>query len=697
MQIRVGTTVTTPTPDVTLANLNAVFARTASKRGVFEVSQDPIIVPQAAYNSAYNNTFPANARGQYLQIADRQMTIRPIDRNNVSGPVLAPVTIPLEMKAMHDEMGGVYDTQFGRMSGMLGLSLQNSPNHVLVPYPYLGPPTDIHLGSVYANQIGSLGDGTQLWRIFHNGVDTHPIHVHLFNAQLINRIGQDSVMLPPDVNELGWKDTFRINPLEIIFLAMRPNIPTASQVPFEIPNSIRLLDPTLPEGAPLPQPPPAGWFDPAGNQITEVLNHYVNFGWEYVWHCHILAHEEMDFMHALVFAVPPRAPSHLTVFFAGNSATLNWVDNSASETGFILQRATENTFTTELTTVELPPNTTAYVDDTINGGQAYFYRVAASNLVGDTQTYPAPSIGFPTKTAYSTYSNIAPTAPMDFDVDLKSDITVWRSSSGVWYTLKSGTPGSYSATLWGTGGDLVTPGDYDGDAKTDLAVWRLTNGTWYILSSATPGTYSAIPLGDPTDKPVTGDFDGDGKTDVAIWKPATGVWQIKPSGAPTTTVETAWGLNTDVPVPFDYDGDGKTDISVWRPSTGVWYILRSSTPGSYSATTWGLDGDRPVAGDYDGDGKADIAVWRPDTSDWYILPSGTPGSYLARPWGLPTDIPAPGDYDGDQKIDVAVWRPSTGVWYTLLSGSSGNYISVQWGLASDTAISTATGVLRLLP
>ena len=56
MQIRVTKPLTTPTPDVTLANLNAVFAKTGTKRGVFEVSQDPIIIPQAAYNSAYGVT-----------------------------------------------------------------------------------------------------------------------------------------------------------------------------------------------------------------------------------------------------------------------------------------------------------------------------------------------------------------------------------------------------------------------------------------------------------------------------------------------------------------------------------------------------------------------------------------------------------------------------------------------------------------
>jgi hypothetical protein len=225
------------------------------------------------------------------------------------------------------------------------------------------------MGSLEATPIGQLADGTQLWRVFHNGVDTHPIHTHLFTAQVINRVGQDGQVadgtLPVDPGDVGWKDTFKMNPLEVIFLALRPTVPTVSQVPFEVPISIRLLDPTLPEGATLPPPGPTGWFDPATNAIPEILNHYVNFGWEYVWHCHILSHEEMDFMHSLVFAVPPRAPTVLAggVTFQGNNprVVLTWTDNSTVETQFTIQRASDLNFTTGLTTfvvVSPTPNTT---------------------------------------------------------------------------------------------------------------------------------------------------------------------------------------------------------------------------------------------------------------------------------------------------------------------------------------------------
>jgi FtsP/CotA-like multicopper oxidase with cupredoxin domain len=411
MQIRVNKLLTTPTTDVTLANLEAVFKKTASKRGVFEVSQDPIIIPQAAYNSAYDaitmnpasNGFPSTAAGQYFQIADTQKTFQPINENGVLQPA---VTLPLEMKAMHDEMGGVYDTLFGRMSGMLGLSLQNSPNHVLIPYGLASPPTDLVKGSVEGTPIGVMPDGTQIWRIFHNGVDTHTIHTHLFHTQLINRVDQSGQIVGEPVSpiELGWKDTFRVNPLEITYLAMRPTVPTPAQVPFEVPNSVRLIDPTLPEGATLIPPPPAGWFDPNGIKIQEILNHYVNFGWEYVWHCHILSHEEMDMMHSLVFAVPPKAPSSLAVSVQGSRATLTWTDNSLNETSFKLQRAADPAFMTGLTTFTLAENVTTYADSTIQNNRTYSYRVLASNLVGDTQVYPG-SLGFPVISADSVFSN----------------------------------------------------------------------------------------------------------------------------------------------------------------------------------------------------------------------------------------------------------------------------------------------------
>jgi FtsP/CotA-like multicopper oxidase with cupredoxin domain len=509
MQIQVGTTVTTPTTDVTLANLQAVFAKTAAKRGVFEVSQDPVIIPQAAYNSAYNSTFPSNASQYILNIGDTQKSFQPLGYDSVTQAwnLQPAVTIPFEMKAMHDEMGGVYDTGFGRMSGMLGLTNPNSSLGFILPFPYSSPPTDVVKGSLESTKIGQMADGTQIWRIFHNGVDTHPIHTHLFTAQVISRVGQDGQVAPGafpsgqavDAQNTGWKDTFYVNPLEITFLALRPTVPTPADIPFELPNSVRLINPALPDGATLPPPGPAGWFDPNGNPITEILNHTVNFGWEYVWHCHILSHEEMDFMHSLVFAVPPMAPTSLTGAWNGSANNprilLNWVDNSSQEAGFTVQRALDANFTSGLSTLAtLPPSvgkgaTVTYTDLSPTRNSTFYYRVLANGeLVGD------PTVtGFPTM-ANDSISNTAgpvntfttataPAAPTNLTATVQAGPKVsltWRDNAN----NESGFVVERCLSATCTFAQIAAPGPRNNTGSVTFVDATVTGGTSYLYRVA---------------------------------------------------------------------------------------------------------------------------------------------------------------------------------------------------------------------
>jgi spore coat protein A len=114
---------------------------------------------------------------------------------------------------------------------------------------------------------------TEIWEIANLTGDVHPIHFHLVNVQILSRQAfsvkqyaggvpnYQGAVVAPDLNELGWKETVRMNPGEVTRVIMKFDLPV---VPFAVPASNRT----------------------GGN--------------EYVYHCHILEHEEHDMMRPLV-------------------------------------------------------------------------------------------------------------------------------------------------------------------------------------------------------------------------------------------------------------------------------------------------------------------------------------------------------------------------------------------------------------
>ena len=87
-------------------------------------------------------------------------------------------------------MGEAFDPEYGRMSGNLGVEVPNAQagtQQNLILYPFVNPATEIFDGielppGVEVTPIASADDGTQIWKITHNGVDTHPIHFHLYRC-----------------------------------------------------------------------------------------------------------------------------------------------------------------------------------------------------------------------------------------------------------------------------------------------------------------------------------------------------------------------------------------------------------------------------------------------------------------------------------------------------------------------------------
>jgi Bacterial Ig-like domain/Calcineurin-like phosphoesterase/Fibronectin type III domain len=87
------------------------------------------------------------------------------------------------------------------------------------------------------------------------------------------------------------------------------------------------------------------------------------------------------------------APSNLSATRSGSPTNqridLSWTDNSSSEAGFVIERSTTSSFTTNLVTFpETAANTTSYGDRNLQKKTTYYYRVFA---VDSTGTRSAPS------------------------------------------------------------------------------------------------------------------------------------------------------------------------------------------------------------------------------------------------------------------------------------------------------------------
>ena len=353
----------------------------------------------------------------------------------------AVVTFEPEMVSMQSKAIQELWDPYGRMNATLGVELPFTNNNIqtTIPLGYIDPPTEV----VPEGQV-------QLWKITHNGVDTHPVHVHLFNAQVINRVGWDGAIRPPEDNELGWKETIRMNPLEDIVIALQPK--TQTGLPFKVPLSSRVLDTTNAAGASITVLDPFGTLNGGkpGDPVT-IANDTRDFGWEYVWHCHILGHEENDFMRPFIMLVPNSAPARVpdgtgtppvsapfAATPAGNAIQLTWVDDTPlsvdsntpdrnAKIGYRIERCTDTgggcTDYTPIVKITAsctmpPPQATLppawpcsydplnpwvnynYTDSLVTPGTTYQYRIIAYNEFGDsfaTSSF-ATAVGVPLAT-----------------------------------------------------------------------------------------------------------------------------------------------------------------------------------------------------------------------------------------------------------------------------------------------------------
>ena len=412
--------------------------------------------------------------------------------------------------------------EFGRMTANLGLeAVPATPGtQNIILYPYVAPPTEVIDGTnlpstdLDVQAISDGSDGTQIWKITHNGVDTHPIHFHLYDVQVLNRVTWDNIIMPPDATELGWKDTVRVSPLEDTIVALRPIIPT---LPFEIPNSIRPLEPD--DARRRQHRRRHADRRPRLATIATIKNALVNFGWEYVFHCHILSHEEMDMMRPVLMALPPFAADGLVRSVVSNRNQIAWTDNSITETSFILQRSADGITWANAATSPSPLDvantkgvTRSLSDPGANRTAALLYRVVARNTVGYGGAYPAVDADSLSTAIGVNLPTTAPAAPTNLVATLQAGPQVrlqWRdnaSNEGGFVVERSttGLPGSFVriATAPARSGSTNTTTFTDTTIATGTPYWyrvaavNLFGGTTTLSAysnTATTAASAAVP------------------------------------------------------------------------------------------------------------------------------------------------------------------------------------------------------------
>jgi spore coat protein A, manganese oxidase len=100
-------------------------------------------------------------------------------------------------------------------------------------------------------------DSVEIWSLINLTDDSHPIHLHLVRFQILDRRPFDLFTylntkklvytgppVAPDANEAGWKDTVRADP----------------------------------------------------RVVTRIIIRFEGYAGRYVWHCHVLEHEDNDMM-----------------------------------------------------------------------------------------------------------------------------------------------------------------------------------------------------------------------------------------------------------------------------------------------------------------------------------------------------------------------------------------------------------------
>lgn len=369
----------------------------------------------------------------------------------------------------------------GPRQALLGLLTADPATGSLIPVPkkWGDPVTETPM-------LGS----TEIWEVFNTTADAHPIHVHLVSFQVVDRQIFDPVtMLPvsgtvtqPLPNEAGFKDTVVAYPGQITRMKAK--------------------------------------FDIAG---------------QYVWHCHILEHEDNEMMRP--FKVMAQTKIGM---FRGGQFLRDMNGNGIWDTA-----------TDSITTFGIPGDRPLAGDWNGTGGakvgvyrDGQLFRDMNGNGVWDAADA-------------SSVFGIIGDIPVAGDWNGTGTTMIGVFRNGKWFLDKDGN-GEWDASdttydSFGVPGDVPVTGDWDGSGTTKIGVVR-GGSTWYLDMNGN-GTWDAgdatYTFGNPGDIPVTGDWNATGTTKIGVVRGGS-TWYLDMNGNGnwdfSDVTYSEFGIPGDIPV-----------------------------------------------------------------------------------------------------------------------------------------------------
>ena len=143
-------------------------------------------------------------------------------------------------------------------------------------------------------------DSTEEWEIWNMTGDAHPVHLHLVHFEVL---GRQEIKYDSNADEDGFIPDSSTPADDGVYLVSQPVVQHNGLTG----NGFRIVHPTNPDDAYGPAvSQPAGYVENARKdmvtalpgQITRINAHFDKPG-RYVWHCHILSHEDHEMMRVM--------------------------------------------------------------------------------------------------------------------------------------------------------------------------------------------------------------------------------------------------------------------------------------------------------------------------------------------------------------------------------------------------------------